>query len=97
MKFTPESGKTPFFLSKSDLIFYTFVQNLLRIHLILGCISMQFHPLAYDEIERGRTKGNSLNLMYLICYCFTQGYTRNSAQRKRGILSEIETAIKKSA
>ena len=35
--------------------------------------------------------------MYLICYCFTQGYTRNSAQRKRGILSEIETAIKKSA
>ena len=35
--------------------------------------------------------------MYVICYCFTQGCTRNSAQRKRGILSEIETAIKKSA
>jgi len=32
-----------------------------------------------------------------MCYCFTQGYTRNSAQRKRGILSEIETTIKKSA
>ena len=58
MKFTSESGKTPFFLSKRDLMFQSFVQNLLRIHLILGSISMQFHPLAYDEIELGRTKDN---------------------------------------
>ena len=58
MKFTPESGKTPFFISKRDLKFQSFVQNLLRIHLILGSISMQFHPLAYDEIELGRTKDN---------------------------------------
>ena len=39
-------------------MFQSFVQNLLRIHLILGSISMQFHPLAYDEIKLGRTKGN---------------------------------------
>ena len=58
MKFTRESGKTPFFLSKRDLMFQSFVQNLLRIHLILGSISMQFHPLAYDEIELGRKKDN---------------------------------------
>ena len=58
MKFTPESGKTTFFLSKRDLIFQSFVQNLLSIHLILDSISMKFHPLAYDEIELGRTNGN---------------------------------------
>ena len=39
-------------------MFQSFVQNLLRIHLILGSISMQFHPLTYDEIELGRTKDN---------------------------------------
>ena len=39
-------------------MFQSFVQNLLSIHLILGSISMQFHPLAYGEIELGRTNGN---------------------------------------
>ena len=48
MKFTPESGKTTFFFIKKGFNF----------SILCAKPVMQFHPLAYDEIELGRTKGN---------------------------------------